>query len=274
MFPENKRLLKNATDENDQTFDDEGGSDAPRAPKSKMRVWAEWIVGTALLASLGVGVTYGLHTYATTSRRFAVTSIVVNGNAQRSYEDVLRVAGVKLGENMFVLRFDEVVQRVAQDPWIESVRWARRLPGTVELVVTERKAVALLSLSKLYLVSASGKVFKAYEPGDPSDLPVVTGFHEEDVQLDAPGFREELKKGLEVLAEYNDSTLQAKWPVSEINRSLSGSYALVVGRSATRVSLGGAHFRRKLEQVRKVFGELERRNVEASDILAENEARS
>ena len=62
----------------------------------------------------------------------------------------------------------------------------RKLPSTIVIDVVEREAAALVSVgSDLYLSTRQGDLFKKPEPGDPYDLPVISGTHTEDVVKDS-----------------------------------------------------------------------------------------
>ena len=53
--------------------------------------------------------------------------------------------------------------------------------------VTEREAAALVALGDTYLATRDGEPFKQLEPGDPLDLPLVTGLRPEAVADDREG---------------------------------------------------------------------------------------
>jgi cell division protein FtsQ len=58
-----------------------------------------------------------------------------------------------------------------------------------------------------------------------------------------------------------------------VHVSAEGAFALVVGRSATELVLGGPPFRRKLDQAARVVAELDKRGAKADAIMLDNDGR-
>jgi cell division protein FtsQ len=52
-----------------------------------------------------------------------------------------------------------------------------------------------------------------------------------------------------------------------------GTFAVVVGRSALQLVLGGPPFRRKLDQAARVVAELDKRGAKADSIMLDNDSR-
>ena len=156
-----------------------------RAP-SRAATIARAVLGAALVIGVSGSAAYGARRYVTTTPRFAVKEVVVTGNVRRSADDVANVAGITKGANVFSLDLERARARLMSDPWIHDASLVRRLPGTVSIQVTEREAAAVVALGDSYLASRDGEIFKRLEPGDPTDLPVVTGLSPDVVAEDRP----------------------------------------------------------------------------------------
>jgi cell division protein FtsQ len=242
-------------------------------PPSRVAGIARAILGVALVVGLSGSAAYGARHYVTTTARFAVKDIVVSGNARRSVDDVASEAGVAKGANVFSLDLDRARARLLADPWIQDASLARRLPGTVTIQVTERDAAAIVALGDSYLASRDGEIFKRLEPGDPTDLPVVTGLSPDSVAEDRDGAVQSVRRALDLAAEYDRSSIATRMPLQEVHLADDGAFSLVVGKGGVSLTLGGPPFHRKLDEAARVIAELEHRGAKPDTIMLDNEAR-
>ncbi len=73
---------------------------------------------------------------------FATRDIRIEGAVTLTRQDVLRIAGIGPGTNVFHLDADAVVRALLADPWIATASVERHLPGTVVIRVQEREPIA------------------------------------------------------------------------------------------------------------------------------------
>jgi len=231
------------------------------------------VAGVVLVAGASAGLAWTARRHVMRSPRFAITEIDVVGNEQRTTADILAESGLVLGANVFAADLDAARARVLADPWISDATLARRLPGTILIQVTERKPVSLVALGDLFLAGADGEPFKKLEPGDPIDLPLVTGVRPEGLAQDHDGTCRTIRRAVDLAAEYERGGLSRRLPLEEIHVEDDGAFSLVVGRSALELVLGGPPFRRKLEQATRVVAELDARGAKAEAIMLDNETR-
>jgi cell division protein FtsQ len=211
--------------------------------------------------------------YARTSSSFAIVRIDVHGNQHLTGEAVMRAAGIGLGKNVFEVGPEEVRKRLLQVPWIESAQVRRRLPGSYTIEMRERRAVALLSLEELYLVSDDGVAFKRFAGDDPYDLPIISGLDPAQLKRDKRASASALMSAVALLHDYQDAALARREPVSEIRIEPDGGLTLFVGPDATQVRLGKAPFREKLERLREVLNLLAEQKARAAYVLLDNQKR-
>lgn len=246
---------------------------APPSPRMvKAMAVARGAVGAALVVALATTAAWGLRQYVTTSPRFAITTVVVEGGKHRTEAEIGARAGVAVGQNVFSTDLDAARARLLADPFIAAAEVSRRLPGTVTIRVEEREAAAIVALSRLHLVARDGTIIKPVEVGDPTDLPVVTGIDDAAAAADREGVTEALERALDLASDYEAMSLAAKAPLQEVHLGADGGSTLVVGRGGLRIVLGAAPYRRKLEQATRVVAELERRGAKADAIFLDNEA--
>lgn len=106
-----------------------------------------------------------------------VASIEVHGNERLSTGELLGLADGLGGQPLLAIGIDRLRDRLMSQPWIAEVTVRRILPNTVDIVVRERRPMAIGRLgNRLYLVDASGVVIDQYGPSYADiDLPIVDG---------------------------------------------------------------------------------------------------
>ena len=261
-----------------------GGSAAAATPAKGVASASRWAklaraasfarvaLGAVFVIVAALGVAWGARRYLVSSPRFALRTLSVEGNARLSAQEVADRGGLKLGDNVFALDLAKVEATLANDPWIASAKLQRKLPGSVVVRVTEHEPAAVVSIGdKLYLVARTGRVFKEVEPGDPLDLPVVTGLAPSDVAKDREGVEREVLRALDVIDELGKSNVGQRFPVQEIHLEKDGGLSAIVGRDGISLQLGKPPFRGKLEQAARVFDELGKRKTDPSIIFLDNE---
>ena len=231
------------------------------------------LLGLALVVGIAGGVAHAARRYVKTTPRFAVTEIAVTGASHRSEEELVAIAGIVKGKNVFSTDLDAARAHLLADPWIKEARLERRLPGTVSLVVEERRAAGIVAAGDTYLVSSEGEIWKRLEPGDPTDLPIITGLSLVMVTQDRKGAEAVVRRALELGLEYDRSPLAKRSPLQEIHVAPTGRTSLVIGKSALTLELGAPPFRRKLEHAARVLADLDRRGAKADALLLDDEAR-
>jgi cell division protein FtsQ len=251
---------------------------APR-PSRYVRTLAglRTFAGVVLVAATSVGVAWVARRHVMTSTRFAITSVEITGNDQRAVDAIVAESGLEVGANVFVADLDAAQAKILGDPWISQATLARRLPGTIVVRVTERKAAALAAMGDTFLTTADGEPFKKLEPGDPidalADLPLVTGFRAESMADDRDGTMRTIRRAIDLAAEFQRSPLARRGLLEEVHVEADGVYSLVVGKSAVELVLGAPPFRRKLEQAARVVAELDKRGARADAIMLDNDTR-
>ena len=134
-----------------KTREDE--SSAAIAPRRR-RTWLRWWLAAILvLATIGAGVDWLVH-----SSLFRVRHVEVLGLRHEGRGAVLAAAGLSTQTPLIDVSTASVAQRLSVFPWIGTVVVTKRWPSTVEIVVHERKpvAVAFNANHTLQYVDATG----------------------------------------------------------------------------------------------------------------------
>jgi cell division protein FtsQ len=229
--------------------------------------------GVGLVVGTAVGITWSVYHYATSSPRFAIKDIQVHGTTRVAQQQIPTEGGISLGENLFRLNLDQVEKRLLRNPWISNAKVARKLPSSVVVDIEEREAVALAVIaSRLFLVNRLGESFKEVEPGDPSDMPLISGISVDDGPKDVSLFRQRITLGLEVLNHYAHSHLAKTYTVEEVHITPGGEVDMTLGHRGTTLHLGLGPWSKKFSMAERILARLQAQRTVAAQIFLDNRA--
>jgi cell division protein FtsQ len=255
------------------------GSSSPADPRASFRnrstlwQWARAAFGLTLALAMSAALAFSARHYARNSPRFALAEVSLHGAEHRSPSEIAMQAGLSKGENIFSLDPEDMKRRLLADPWIVDARLTRRLPGTMDVEVTERRAAALVAIGETFLATREGVMFKRLDASDPTDLPVVTGLDVGEVADDRKAAENRVRIALDLAEEYAALDVAQRYPLGEVHLKSNGTISLVIGHTAITVELGSPPYRRKLEQASRVVREAERRNMRVDAVLVDNDVR-
>ncbi len=91
------------------------------------------LLAVAIAAAMTVGATVF----------FQLEQVVVAGNNRYTAQEVERASGLQTGDNLYRVNKHQIKQDILQKlPYVEELRIVRRLPSTIEIIVSEWDAVA------------------------------------------------------------------------------------------------------------------------------------
>jgi cell division protein FtsQ len=134
--------------------------------------------GRAALALVVVGVAVfgggGLLLNASVLR---IDRITVRGIERLSRGEVLALVGDLPGTSILRADLDQARRRLMDSPWVADAVLRRRLPASVDIVITERRPIGIGRLNgDLFLVDDGGHVIDEFRPKYAEfDLPIVDG---------------------------------------------------------------------------------------------------
>ena len=134
------------------------------------------VYAALLLAGLLYG-GYSLVHLIESAEALTVTRVTVAGNTRLSRGDVLSLLDGLQGRNMVLLSLDEWRQKLMASPWVADAAIRRVLPGTVDVVISERQPIGIGRLGEtLYLIDQQGVVIDEFGPSHAEfDLPLIDG---------------------------------------------------------------------------------------------------
>lgn len=245
---------------------------AKATAKRTARVLGKLLVVAAIVGGAGWG-TRALWVFATTSPRFAIETIEVTGYERAEEEELRGLLGIAPGENLFTADTGSARDRLLSHPWVREAQVERRFPQGIAVSVLERRPRALVDLGHLYLLDEKDEVFKRALPGDPADLPVITGVSREDWTERTREARERLRGAVELLDAVERRAALAELPAAEVHLDEAEGPTLYLGDGETAVKLGHDGFEAKLDRLERVLAELDRRGERAELLRLDNRTR-
>jgi cell division protein FtsQ len=269
-----ERPERNAVEDAAQVETEAGASlAAPNGRLGRLVSGFKILIGVTSVLGLAAGIGWSVYRYAVHAPAFAVTRIEIEGSVHLSDTQIAELAGIRNGQNLFRVDIDQAEQKLLANPWIVQAKVRRQLPDGVSIDVAEREARAIAIIEeRLYLVSPDGLPFKPLEPGDPRDLPFVTGISLTGLARDAARERERLSRALEVLKQYERIELSRIHPAQEVHLSPSGQVTLTVGKAGIALELGEGPWPKKLMMAGRVIGRLQGQRRLPEIVFLDNQA--
>lgn len=110
-----------------------------------------------------------------------IKQIEVNENYVLSDEDVIKMSGVSLQTNIWMLNKHSTKKKIENHPVVESVKVKRKLPFTVEIDVTEHHIVGFLKEESVYHpVLENGMIITKSNIPYRGNNPLLTNFEHDD----------------------------------------------------------------------------------------------
>ena len=214
------------------------------------------ILGTVLLLT---SILIYLYSYLLSDPYFQIRETVVRGCREVTEREVLILASLYPGQNLFSVRTEKIARRIEGNPWIQEAHVGRELPDRLIMEIRERVPLALVEKKQLLqLVDRNGTIFKKLGREDNPDLPVLTGCYKDGI------LQEKLfKKSLELLTYLSD-TKQAPIScenLSEIHSDEIFGLSLITDTGMCLV-LGFDDYVNKLRALPAVLEGLEKKNVD------------
>lgn len=180
--------------------------------------------------------------YAMLSPMFNIHEIVVQGNSKISSETIKSLSGLNIDENIFKYRTSDVIEKIKQEAYINTVDVKRKLPNTVEITVEERKATYKLGYGNAYAyINNQGYILEVTSVK--GTMPLITGYYTSQENIKA-GNRlstedlERLEDVLEIMEAASSVDKKLKNSIKGIDISDKNNYVLDLKNEKKIVNLG------------------------------------
>lgn len=176
----------------------------PAAPakKRKKRRKKHYLLRFLVLIALIAGAYVFL-----TSPVFSIDQITIEGNTLMSDDDIIKLSGVKVGDNMFKQTGHKVKEALTENKYIADVKVSRELPNIYKIKITERQPVIAVSYNGKYII-LDEEGYAVDEADSTMHATLVTGLKINKYELgEIPKFDDSanFKEAGELIKAVNDS---------------------------------------------------------------------
>lgn len=232
-------------------------------------------------AALVYGVRYGAKRLFFENPDYRVSNIKIETDGTLQREQILRVAELREGENIFAINLARVHDRIQQLPQVSEVQVARNMPSEINIQIVERKPVAWITSENqitdpfategVFLVDARGMLMKEKKLlPEYLGLPLIVGCATESLDAGKVVSSFEGKAALDFLRLSTRSFMQTRFQVREID--VSKGYCLVVtDKNRTRVTFGFDELEGQLQRLEQflVWSDDAQRELETVNLLVQ-----
>ncbi len=221
-------------------------------------------IWVAVIIFLGISI-FGLkklYVFVKSSEYFAVKKINVFGTKNSFTEDIIDLSGISIGDNIFSFSSTKSAEQIRNHPWVKKVLVNKHLPDRVSIEITEYKPAMFINFTKLYLVDENAVVFKAFEPNELFDFPVISGISKEDYLNQTDYYRQKIFSIFEIVNRFE--RLFPQIIISEIFVEKEGDITIISAKNSFEIRLGQGNFEKKFAILNMIFNK-----VKDSDIYPE-----
>lgn len=226
-------------------------------------------IATGILAAAAVAAVSALlvagYLYLSNSDYFSVKTITISGLNHITREDVLEMTGLDQPPiNLLTFDLKDAESSLKALPWVAEAHVAKLMPDTVSIEVREHTPKLLISLGRLYYLNEDGQPFRELVPGEKTDMPIVTGFGEDELLNPGPAVKkamEEIFWLVGALNQRNDEFQLAN--VSEINYDVVRGLSIftvmnknTVQETVLEVKIGFGAYDEKFRRLGRVMAHL------------------
>jgi cell division septal protein FtsQ len=179
---------------------------------------------------------------------YKLSNIEVQTDGTLQRDQILNVAGLREGDNIFRVNLARVHERLQELPQVDEVEVVRKLPAEIDIRIVERKPIGWITSEKqiadpfasdaAFLVDARGVLMKEKKLlPEYLGLPLILGCVSESLEAGKIVESPEARAALELLRLSTRSFMQTRFQIREID--VSKGYCLVVtDKNHSRVTFG------------------------------------
>lgn len=239
-------------------------------------------VGKAMM-SLAVVLTVGLVAFGgfrafqyfvsqtfTENPTYNITSIQVENDGGIAREEIVGLAGVREGQNLYAVDLAAIRSALESNPVIRHAEIYRVLPNKLRIVVSERVAAAqfftrarydttmkrVLAPPMGYLIGADGVVMKPLNPFAPSKdtarLPLLNGVEPGDIKLGQPLSGPQVLSGLNLIHLCESPDIAPLLDYERIDLSRKGALVMVT-RYGGQITFGLDNLPEQLKRLKTIL---------------------
>jgi cell division protein FtsQ len=215
-----------------------------------------WFVGVAVLGVTLYRLSGPISIAAASMREFVVESgyfsvreIQVRGGEKVSGSEIVTIAGLSKGMNIWRIDPADIERKIAKHPWVRRVLVHRDFPRRVTIDVEERRPRAIVAIGKLYYVDADGVIFTEVRPGDGMNYPMLTGLGAERLILPEPILRQRIQEAMRL----GELMARRGHALSEIHFEQTDQLVVYTSQRALALRMGWGDWDDKLARLERLL---------------------
>lgn len=234
-----------------------------------------------LCAAIYVGAREGAKRFFFENADYQLRTIELQTDGTLQREQILKVADLHEGENIFSVNLGRVRDNLQRLPQVDDVEVVRKLPREIDIRVVERKPVAWITGDKqisdpfvsdaAFLVDARGVLMREKKLlPEYLGLPLISGCSSESLEAGKVVESLEAKTALELLRLSTRSFMQTRFQIREID--VSKSYCLLVtDKNHARVTLALNDLEAQLQRLEQflVYCDDSKQELETVNLLVQ-----
>jgi cell division septal protein FtsQ len=214
---------------------------------------------SALIAGIYLGARAATKRFFLENPDYQLSTIDVQTDGTLQREQILSVADLHEGKNIFKVNLARVHDQLQQLPQVDELEVVRKLPSEIDIRIVERKPIGWITSEKqiadpfasntAFLVDARGVLMKEKKLlPEYLGLPLILGCTSESLEAGKVVESSEAKAALELLRLSTRSFMQTRFQVREID--VSKGYCLIVtDKNHTRVTFGFDNLEEQLQRL-------------------------
>ena len=244
-------------------------------------VFSRLVLLAGLCAAVYLGAREGARRFFFENSDYQVRTIELQTDGTLQREQVLKVAGLREGENIFSINLARVHDCLQRLPQVDEVEVVRKLPGEIDIRIVERKPIAWITGEKqisdpfvsdvAFLVDARGVLMKEKKLlPEYLGLPLISGCSSESLEEGRVVDSSEAKTALDLLRLSNGSFMQMRFQIREID--VSKSYCLLVtDKNHTRVTFALDNLETQLQRLEQflVYSDDSKQELETVNLVVQ-----
>ena len=117
---------------------------------------------------------------------FAIKKIEVQGNSRISINEAIILSEIQEGQNLFLINSNSAINKVKQNPYVESVKIKKTLPDLITIEINERKATYALPYAGKYIyINNQGYILEIADTIN--NLPQIKSYRTREEKIELGG---------------------------------------------------------------------------------------
>src|SRR5947207_1316786 len=235
----------------------------------------------ALISAIYIGGRIAAKRFFLDNPDYRLSNIEVQTDGALQREQILSVAELREGENIFRVNLARVHERLQELPQVDEVEVIRKLPAEIDIRIIERKPIGWITSEKqiadpfasdaAFLVDGRGVLMKEKKLlPEYLGLPLISGCVSESLEAGKIVESPEARAALELLRLSTRSFMQTRFQIREID--VSKGYCLVVtDKNHSRVTFGFDNLDTQLQRLEQflVYADDTKQEIATANLLVQ-----